>query len=951
MKRLSTSLLIFILALLAVPDRAWAWTSVELRGTGPFDWTNGTQMTKNNENSFTYEFTASADFKFKFYVSDGVKWVGSYNTNFETVSNYDGSFEYLCSNINSGGSDITFKVDPRYTKYKIDLLWDNQSGNNHYFKYTVTGITEGGSSDPVRYALVGESTNWTWNDSYVFTKTAENTYSLDIAGSTFSGKSFKLKYKEGTNEGWAAGPATNHFITLGEAVSFNGNDGRNYVFPTLDNNKDYVIELTTTAKTAGSFTVKEKTSAPEKKYTVTISAGTGGSVNLSDAQQIGSTGVEVTATAGEGYTFDRWETTGGVSVTSKTSRITTVTATSGGTLTAYFTEKSNEPESKPEGVTLYVKNDARWTGDMYAYVFKEGDQKNAPYPGVKMIPVTGNENYGFKYTVPEGYENGYVIFSAGSSRFPADKRSGFGIRNASHIFNNEHNTWIAPQASTIEGKNSITIYAYINNDMAWYPTDAGDGNNGDIQIGTNFYIFAYTNADNSAYHAYDPSNGDIKLTTNDYNPGYGKTAGTAFNDYGDYCDETVYPVGYGTGSNLRYAKFVIYYDESLEGQTAFYTLNSGSLGTGQTNYNNGYQIRQLFKANPQNIGEAYKGKPYYYELPSVKLENGTSYSFRLGYAGYEHKDKDNEFIAFLNYKIEDETSDVAKVIFPTVTLDDDYGCTKGIDNSNGTFIDTEKAINIWEEAKTYNVNMYRPFYSDGLYETICLPFDVPASEVIEKFGEGTKLFKVTAATETTITFTEQTEANCYIEAGVPYIILPKLSAVEGSKWNAGEANGTVISFAAKEMKFAYNAESKQKEIPYTDKDNQNQSLTMKGCFIPYVIGKADRFFNTTADNNNVFYQQAYNDRRVIRGTRVFFNDTKDPEVTVSVGGQKVSAKSIILDSEDEPIVTGLYAPETGKIEVLKDTRVFSISGQYVGTSLNGLSKGIYVVNGKKVVIK
>ena len=335
----------------------------------------------------------------------------------------------------------------------------------------------------------------------------------------------------------------------------------------------------------------------------------------------------------------------------------------------------------------------------------------------------------------------------------------------------------------------------------------------------------------------------------------------------------------------------------------------------------------------------------------MKLENGTSYSFRLGYAGYEHKDKDNEFIAFLNYKIEDETSDVAKVIFPTVTLDDDYGCTKGIDNSNGTFIDTEKAINIWEEAKTYNVNMYRPFYSDGLYETICLPFDVPASEVIEKFGEGTKLFKVTAATETTITFTEQTEANCYIEAGVPYIILPKLSAVEGSKWNAGEANGTVISFAAKEMKFAYNAESKQKEIPYTDKDNQNQSLTMKGCFIPYVIGKADRFFNTTADNNNVFYQQAYNDRRVIRGTRVFFNDTKDPEVTVSVGGQKVSAKSIILDSEDEPIVTGLYAPETGKIEVLKDTRVFSISGQYVGTSLNGLSKGIYVVNGKKVVIK
>lgn len=952
MKRLSTSLLIFILALLAVPDRAWAWTSVEFRSSLD-NWAEGKTMTRNSENSFTYVVTASENFEFKFFVYDGNLSLGSYNTSFNTVSNYDGTKEYWCSN--KGTDTFTFNVDSKYTKYRIDLTFGNTGDDgNKYFKFTVTGVTEGGSSDPVRYALVGESTNWTWNDSYVFKKTADNTYSLDIAGSTFSTKRFKFKYKEGSDEVWAFGPNSDLTIKIGEPVSFNGDGGQNYVFPTLEN-KDYVIELTTTAKTAGSFTVKEKTSAPETKYTVTISAGTGGTVNPTGKQQIGSTGVEVTATADEGYTFDRWETTGGAIVTSKTSRTTTVTATEAGTLKAYFTEKSNEPESKPEGVTLYVKNDARWTGDMYAYVFKEGDQKNAPYPGVKMIPVTGNENYGFKYTVPDGFENGYVVFSAGTNRFPAENRSGFGIRNASHLYNNKYNTWTAPQASTIEGKNSITIYAYINNDMAWYPTDAQDGTNGDITIGTNFYIFAYTNESKSEYHAYDPSNGDKKLTINDYKPGYGKTAGTDINDYGDYCDETVYPVGYGTATDLRYAKFVIYYDKKLEGQTAFYTLNSGSLGTGQTNYKQGYQIRQLFKANPQNIGDTYKGTPYYYELPSVKLENGTSYSFRLGYEGYEHQNQNNSFIAFMNYKIEDATSDVAKVIFPTVTLDDDYGCTKGIDNSKGTFFKEgtaeENAINIWDEAKTYNVNMFRPFYSDGVYETICLPFDVPASEVIEKFGEGTKLFKVTAATETTITFKEQTEANFYIEAGVPYIILPKLSAVEGSKWNAGEANGKVISFAAKEMKFAYNAESKQKEIPYTDKDNQKQSLTMKGCFIPYVIGKADRFFNTTADNNNVFYQQAYNDRRVIRGTRVFFNDTKDPEVTVSVGGQQGSAKSIILDSEDEPIVTGLYAPETGKIEVLKDTRVFSISGQYVGTSLNGLSKGIYVVNGKKVVIK
>lgn len=247
--------------------------------------------------------------------------------------------------------------------------------------------------------------------------------------------------------------------------------------------------------------------------------------------------------------------------------------------------------------------------------------------------------------------------------------------------------------------------------------------------------------------------------------------------------------------------------------------------------------------------------------------------------------------------------------------------------------------------------MFRPFYSDGVYETICLPFDVPASEVSEKFGSGTKLFKVTGATENSITFTEQTGTNCYIEAGVPYIILPKLQDVTGSYWDACATNGTVITFAAKEMKCAYNAESQQDALPYT-KDNVDQSLTMKGCFIPHLIGEADRFFNTTADNKSVIYPQAYSDRRVIRGTRVFFNDTKDPNVTVSAGGQAQATKRIVLRFDsDQSEATGIYTPETGKVEIFRDVRIYSISGQYVGSSLDKLAKGIYVVNGKKIVIR
>lgn len=34
-----------------------------------------------------------------------------------------------------------------------------------------------------------------------------------------------------------------------------------------------------------------------------------------------------------------------------------------------------------------------------------------------------------------------------------------------------------------------------------------------------------------------------------------------------------------------------------------------------------------------------------------------------------------------------------------------------------------------------------------------------------------------------------------------------------------------------------------------------------------------------------------------------------------------------------------------------DGKVYSVSGQYVGNTTKGLQKGIYIVNGKKVVIK
>lgn len=42
---------------------------------------------------------------------------------------------------------------------------------------------------------------------------------------------------------------------------------------------------------------------------------------------------------------------------------------------------------------------------------------------------------------------------------------------------------------------------------------------------------------------------------------------------------------------------------------------------------------------------------------------------------------------------------------------------------------------------------------------------------------------------------------------------------------------------------------------------------------------------------------------------------------------------------------------TVSADAAADTRVYSISGQYVGTSTDGLAKGLYIVNGKKIIIR
>lgn len=63
------------------------------------------------------------------------------------------------------------------------------------------------------------------------------------------------------------------------------------------------------------------------------------------------------------------------------------------------------------------------------------------------------------------------------------------------------------------------------------------------------------------------------------------------------------------------------------------------------------------------------------------------------------------------------------------------------------------------------------------------------------------------------------------------------------------------------------------------------------------------------------------------------------------------------DQADMSLVTLSFTYQTTGICQVEDIKkalrgkVYNLQGQYVGSSLQGLSKGVYIINGKKVIIK
>lgn len=205
--------------------------------------------------------------------------------------------------------------------------------------------------------------------------------------------------------------------------------------------------------------------------------------------------------------------------------------------------------------------------------------------------------------------------------------------------------------------------------------------------------------------------------------------------------------------------------------------------------------------------------------------------------------------------------------------------------------------------KTVNVNLTRTLKAD-VWNTFCVPFDVT---VEGSPLEGATIKQIASVTEkddgAVINFVD---APATLEAGNAYLVRTTTAIVNPT------FNGVTV-----------------KNVTPTNCSG-NEKYQLIGIYSPLNID-ASRYGKVFGINNQDKLAKV-KENTSIKGMRAYF-----------LLANSATAAKLNFGGE----LTGIDAVDNG--EAVMTGKVYNLNGQYVGNSLEGLKKGVYVVNGKKVL--
>lgn len=235
-----------------------------------------------------------------------------------------------------------------------------------------------------------------------------------------------------------------------------------------------------------------------------------------------------------------------------------------------------------------------------------------------------------------------------------------------------------------------------------------------------------------------------------------------------------------------------------------------------------------------------------------------------------------------------ETMTVAYSKLPSIALDESQD-NAGTISSNA--------------AKTVNVNLTRTLKAD-VWNTFCVPFDVTVAGSPLEGATIKQIASVTVKPDGAVINFEDAPAT--LEAGNAYLVRTATAIVNPT------FNGVTV----------------KNVTPANCSGNENYQLI--GIYSPLNIDAS--LYGKVFGINNQDKLAKVKENTSIKGMRAYF-----------LLANSATAAKLNFGGE----LTGIDAVDNG--EAVMTGKVYNLNGQYVGNSLEGLKKGVYVVNGKKVL--
>lgn len=227
---------------------------------------------------------------------------------------------------------------------------------------------------------------------------------------------------------------------------------------------------------------------------------------------------------------------------------------------------------------------------------------------------------------------------------------------------------------------------------------------------------------------------------------------------------------------------------------------------------------------------------------------------------------------------------------------------------------SESEENIIETKSDVNISLNRKLVK-GVWNTICLPFDVSAAQAKSAFGADVRIAALNAESKgNTLMFDNKTAEG--IKAGVPYLIMPS-------------------EVKADDKYEFYNVSIKPENTESAAAVSTSNGFAFKGIYnkvdITQDINNSKSYAAFLGANNTLFKAKA---NSITKGFRAYFaipNSTATSALRVVVDGNATSIKNI----------------NCGVVE--NDDAVYNLQGQRVDA--RSLMPGLYIKAGKKFVVR